>query len=484
MVKLIVLAAVSVASVALSTCSTPPPATPPPIAMQSTQWQVGQAATLTVSTHPPRAGQPISLTLLAPGTGSPLLDGRDGEFFGLGGVQLSWLSSPDVEQEIWLAAAAGATLIGLDFEWQQIEPQKGHYDWSKSDRALALAKRHQLRLVPMLLYTPRWASSRQFAPLDYHRAPPNDVNDYRDFVYAVVKHYKPHGDSSLTSDGYGITDWVIWNEPNVRPAGEGPEPGEFWTGSIEQYVQLLRAGYEGAHAADPACNVLNGGLADVVWADGRADLVTALERLYDPNGDGDAQDGGRAFFDTLNVHLYQFQASEAGWYRGRMEALLHMMERFGDEQKPVWVTETGYGSATYLQPVAESGEERLYVGEAMQAKAVRLVYETLAAYPNVKRVFWWSLRDYHSNAAATNTAMEAHYGLLRANFAPKPAYAAYGRLTGRLGAELALSAVTDAQGLASFEIPAAFIHRAGTYIAFASLDESSLAIVSHYEASP
>jgi GH35 family endo-1,4-beta-xylanase len=393
-------------------------------------------------------------------------------------VQLLWLSSDQRETEIALAAASGARAIGLDFAWRRIEPRDDDYTWDETDKVVALAKRHDLRLVPMLLYTPRWASTASFAPLDYHRAPPDDYEDYRDFVYAVVDRYQPHGASPLTSDGYGITDWVIWNEPNIRPEGEAPAPGEFWTGSLEEYVQLLRAGYEGAHAADPDCNILNGALADVFWEAGELDLVTSLERFYDPNGDGDTADGGRPFFDTLNVHTYQSGDPDPSWYTDRLEAILRLMTRFGDEDKPIWITETGYGTATALE------ENSPYVDEETQAKAVSLIYETCSAYPQVERVFWWSLRDYHSNTSATNRAMEAHYGLLHANFALKPAYLAYARLTGSGGDVLKLNGVTDEDGVAQVEVPASFVAQPGSYVVFAELDRSTRAAVSTYEVLP
>ena len=486
---LFVVAAIVIVGILLNRSTPPPPGVPAPIQIQSAPWRAGAEVELTVHTTPPRTGELITLTLLAPGTGQPQAErpalelfppdfggGRGGAFFGLSGVQLFWLPPEYRETEISLAAAAGARYIGLDFDWRRIEPQSGQYEWTETDEVVALARRYNLRLAPLLLYTPRWASTASFAPLDYYRAPPADFNDYRDFVYAVVSRYKPYGTLPLTSDGYGITDWVVWNEPNVRAPQEAPQPGEFWTGSLEEYLRLLRAGYEGAHAADPDCNVLNGALADVFWAQGELDLIAALERLYDPDGDGDTADGGRPFFDTLNIHTYQPGAPDAAWYEERLETLLQVMERFGDGQKPVWITETGYGSVT----TPDVGS--LYVDEETQAEAVRLVYETCSAYPQVERVFWWSLRDYYSDASATNPAMEAHYGLLRANFAPKPAYLAYARLTGRVGQVLTLTGVTDEQGIARASVPASFVTQPGTYVVFATLDEAVQTTVAFYEA--
>jgi hypothetical protein len=431
---------------------------------------------LSLKSEPPRAGQAISVTVLPPGPGLPQIEGLAPEYFGLSGVQIAWLAPEYREPEMALAAAAGARSIGLDFDWRQIEREPGQYDWQGTDEVVALAKKRGLRLVPMLLYTPHWASTAPFAPLDYHHAPPADVDCYRDFVYAVVNRYKPHGTSPLTVDGYGISDWVIWNEPNMRSEGEAPEPGAFWTGSLEEYLVLLRAGYEGAHAADPGCNVLNGGLADIPWAGERSYLAWALERFYDPDGDGDAGDGARPFFDTLNLHTYQTGRPDAVWYRERLAAILRVMERFGDHQKSVWITETGYGSLA--APAAASS----FVDEQTQADAVRLIYETTSTFPQVERVFWWSLRDYHADASATNDAMEAHYGLVRADLRPKPAYRAYGQLTGRVGQALTLSGVTNQEGEYRAQIPASFVSQPGEYIILATLDGVAPAAVVTYEA--
>jgi hypothetical protein len=474
---------------ALVGCAGRTPAAPLPLGIESPPWQPGKEVELILHTTPPRVAAQLTLTVLAPGTGQPQVTGLPPEFFGLSGVQLSWLPAEDRSTEIALAAACGARFIGLDFDWRRIEPEKGRYVWEETDEIVALARRHGLRLVPMLLYTPRWASSASFAPLDYHRAPPISYHDYRDFVYAVVNRYKPCGQSRLTADGYGITDWIIWNEPSVSAAGEAPQPGQFWIGSLEEYIQLLRAGYEGAHAADPNCNVLNGGLADVFWAVGKGDIVTALERLYDPNGDGNAADGARPFFDTLNVHIYPPGAPDAAWYRERLEAIARVMERFGDADKTLWITETGYGSLSPSPDFGrgDGGEDPLpspYVDEETQAHAVRLVYETCATFPQVQRVFWWSLRDYYQDGSAANQAMEAHYGLLRANFAPKPSYLAYGDLTGSVGETLVLTTTTDERGIARLVVPSSFVTRRGKYVVFAWSDDRTRAAAGVYETQP
>lgn len=447
----------------------------------SQPWEINSEAELTVVVNPSFADETVSLTLFLPEKAQlPIDDTSNRNRFGIAGIQLTWLAPEQQETEIILAAASGARYIGLDFDWRRIEPEPGRFDWNELDRVVALAKEYNLYLVPMLLYTPQWASTVPFAPLDFHRAPPNNISDFGDFVYAVVSRFKPYGKSPLTSDGYGIRDWVIWNEPNTHAPGEDPNPNQFWIGSLEEYIELLRAGYEGAHAADPNSNVLNGAITDVFWTEDQSDIIASLERLYDPNQDGDSSDGARPFFDTLNIHLYQLDTPDSAWYRDRIEQVIAVMQRFGDEEKFFWITETGYGSIQTPILTNQPLESRFF-SESIQAGAVRLVYETCLAYSEVGLVFWWSLRDYFMDNSIRNNAMEAHYGLLRANFAPKPAYFAYGQLTGSLEQHLTLTSMINDQGIAQFNIPSSFINRDGSYITMAELNEGTLVRLETYE---
>jgi hypothetical protein len=163
--------------------------------------------------------------------------------------------------------------------------------------------------------------------------------------------------------------------------------------------------------------------------------------------------------------MYPTSVPESNWYKIRLDAVSRVMKRYGDENKPIWITETGFGS------VEAPAHDSPYLSEDAQAESLRLIYETTAAYPQVKRVFWWSLREYYHDTSSTNTEMEAHFGLLRASFAPKPAYLAYARLTGYLGQTMTLIASTDKKGIARFVLPAEFISHPGYYVLFASNDQ-------------
>ena len=58
------------------------------------------------------------------------------------------------------------------------------------------------------------------------------MNDFKNFVYQLVKRYN-------------LKVVSIWHEPHV-----------FFSGTIDQYVALTKAGYEGAKQANPNCKVL------------------------------------------------------------------------------------------------------------------------------------------------------------------------------------------------------------------------------------
>lgn len=427
--------------------------------------QYGQGGNVWLETGSAVQSAKVQVSVFGPKPGQMSAFSREPGFFGLAGVQVPWLRQADQEAEMILAAASGAKIIGMDFEWRKIQPEPHRFDWEATDQAVRLAKKYNIKIVPMLMFTPEWASAYPFAAIDYHKTMPVNVIDYRDFVYQVVTRYKPYGEFAETRDGYGITDWVIWNEPNIQGKGSDPMPMGFWYDTLESYILLLRAGYEGAHAADPLCNVLNGGLADVHWKPGEADIVTAVERLYDPDGDGNANDGARPFFDTLNLHIYPPGILYGSWYRDRLDAILRIMKRYGDEDKKIWITETGLGASNQLTINYQQLDGNLpLVSDVDQARGVELAYSTLADYPQVEKVFWWSLRNYSSNDAVNNPLMEAHYGLVGVNFIPRLAFHAYMRLAARAGFYGAIQVDLNPSGWTQVTLPEIWLKESGPYL--------------------
>src|SRR5690349_17090459 len=65
--------------------------------------------------------------------------------------------SADVGMDV--AKAAKVKWVRLDFNWLQIEPSSGTYDWTLFDSLVASANAHGLQILAVLAYTPAWASS-------------------------------------------------------------------------------------------------------------------------------------------------------------------------------------------------------------------------------------------------------------------------------------------------------------------------------------
>ena len=88
---------------------------------------------------------------------------------------------------------------------------------------------------PRNLYAPIFADGTDsYAP----GKPPNPSNPWARFVWRTVSEFKDH-----------IKHWEIWNEPDFSL---------FWSGSVADYVRLLKVGALAARAADPQARILVG----------------------------------------------------------------------------------------------------------------------------------------------------------------------------------------------------------------------------------
>lgn len=72
-------------------------------------------------------------------------------------------------------------------------------------------------------------------------SPPNDMKEYYDFIYQTVQHFKGK-----------VKYYEIENEPYLQGT---------WSGTNQEYFQLLKTAYQAAHAADPNVKITNGGMA-------------------------------------------------------------------------------------------------------------------------------------------------------------------------------------------------------------------------------
>src|SRR4051812_35667234 len=74
-------------------------------------------------------------------------------------------SLDEVRRDLAVLKAAGVGVLRVSIGWDDIEPEKDHYDLAFWDAFVDLARAQGIRLVPYVAYTPRWNS-------------PGSANDY------------------------------------------------------------------------------------------------------------------------------------------------------------------------------------------------------------------------------------------------------------------------------------------------------------------
>jgi hypothetical protein len=305
------------------------------------------------------------------------------------------------EKTLEMARQAGIVWIKQQFSWEEIEPQrKGEFEWSKYDRIVDLAEQYDMQIIARLDRPPAWARPSNPLPA----SPPDDLADYGDFVYEFVRRYR------------GRVRFIqIWNEPNLSA-----EWG-FQRVDAVAYTRLLEVAYRRAKEADPEVVVLSAPLAitleDASMRGNHNDLVF-LEQMY--------QAGAGDFFDILSANAFGLDrppedppAPGVLNFR-RVELQRAIMERYGDEDKPVWINEYGWNAAPASFPDELLAWKR--VSEAEQAEyTVRGIEWARAHWPWLGAVNLWYFRqvgDVPPDRAAY------YFALVDPDFTPRPVYEA------------------------------------------------------------
>lgn len=308
---------------------------------------------------------------------------------------------------------AGFGWIRQEFPWEDIEiHSKGDFTdrrtipnksaWEKYDRIVDLAEEYGLEIIARLDQPPAWAMV-QDKPPGVIQAPPQNISDFGDFVFALVSRYRGK-----------IRYWQIWNEPNLYVEwGSNPDPAA--------YVQLLRVAYERAKQADPEAVILSAALAPTIelGPQNLSDLVF-LEEMY--------RSGAQDYFDILAAQAFGLwtgptdrRADPSRTNFSRVLLLREIMVENGDGEKPVWITEFGWNASP----------------QGMEAPWGRVSLENQAEYAvqgylRAQREWpWVGVMNYWFFKRASDEEREQpfyYFRLVEPDFSPLPVYSAISEL--------------------------------------------------------
>jgi hypothetical protein len=194
--------------------------------------------------------------------------------------------------------------------WNQIEPQKDHFQWDALDAFTNQLKSPEEGLVS-LFSTSTWAVQKPCTMLP--PSPAKNPDDYYRFVHAVVTHAKGH-----------VRYWQNDSEPN-SPI--------YWAGTNQEFIAELKLFHKAVKDADPSAVVVAGGYDGLFNPPGTHPIPGQEKGLeFFDNVMRDASDA----FDVFDLRLYA-DPYTIPW---RVDYIRARMKAFGYE-KPIIATEYG-----------------------------------------------------------------------------------------------------------------------------------------------
>jgi hypothetical protein len=279
--------------------------------------------------------------------------------------------------------------------WNVMEPTAGSYDkWQiHVYRTFFASLPKGTKIDVDVEGTPSWAS-----PSGATTAAPTDPTTFAAFLSHMVTTF--HG---------RVTSWEIWNEESSP---------SWWTGTVEQYAGLVQAAYPAIKAADPKAIVILG-----------ANSPTWLQALYG--------DGIKNYFNADAIHtdtacnvtspyVYEYNRDTTTvnqYFFLGFTGTHAIMAAHGDGSKDIYMTEIGWSSTSAeCSTGLWAGQKLAGVTEQTQATYLTQAYHCLAQpqYSYIKAAMWFELYN-----AATGSAPLDNYGLLNADYSPKPAFDAF-----------------------------------------------------------
>jgi len=335
------------------------------------------------------------------------------------GVNVFLEQEPDPavrEEAVRMASEAGFHWLRQEFPWEDIEIHgKGDFEdrrhephrsaWAKYDHIVGLAEKYDMELIVRVSNPPAWSRAQGNDVGAY--APPDDYQDFADFVAALVSRYKGR-----------VRYYQLWNEPNIYP-----EWGSYAI-SPEDYARLLCLAADAAQAADPDVVIINGAMASTIVLDPAAappgnalNDFLFMQRLYDA--------GAADCFDIVAIQGYGLWSGPTDRRMNprvlnfsRPLFMRDLMVANGDAHKPIWISEMNWNAAPDDVPDKRFGQ----VTPEQQARYLVEAYERIQKeWPWLGVANVWYLKR-PDDAWKREGKPEYYFRLLEPDLTPTQAY--------------------------------------------------------------
>lgn len=314
------------------------------------------------------------------------------EFLGMNTPLLFY--APDVYQrQLGMLKLLGLKWVRVDLHWDHMEPKSGQWRYDLSDPLMSALKQGGFKPVVYLVGTAPFAATQPEGTAFRDQYPPRDNNEYAARIIALAKRYP------------FVTHWQVWNEPNILP---------FWRPQEdpEAYAKMLQASRSAINLAKLGDRKLvTAGMAyySQMPLRGNALMLDELAKL-----------GALPLANVVAYHPYSDQPEgdpditdpdnfikRAQLINGKLRAA---------NVKDIWATEWGWSTYT--------GEKDFQTQISEQTQAEYLLQRLMLMMPmDYDRIFWFSFPEIDKIVSER----DRHYGLIRPNASPKPAWHALKR---------------------------------------------------------
>lgn len=194
-----------------------------------------------------------------------------------------------------------------------------------------------------------------------------------------------------------IKAYEVWNEPNHESFNNDINP--------ENYAKLYLATRALIKAIDPEAVVLCGSVTGAGRTD-RAFINSVLDYIKN--------NGGLSQIDAFAIHLYTHGDIPEAGYLTSLETLYSLTFAVKGYTGDIWMTENGTYTGTYTDSVTEAEQAAIAVRQAA-------IYDSFLKSKSIKGInVWYDLKNDGTNLSDK----ESNFGLMYADFTPKPAYTA------------------------------------------------------------